>query len=267
MKKVNWKRVGFFGAVIGLLIFLHYFGVLSPLETRLRSTFNPVSGRAYAAGAKIRSLYNSQTDRRDLASVADELRHQVNRLTEENAQLKTLENENATLREFLKFTNNGQAKTVMATIIGKSDLDQANQTVMLDRGSKDGLAVGLAVVNEDGHIFGKVIGVTENSAQACLVTSNQCQFAAAIQNKSKTIGIAKGDLGLTVKMELIPQSEVVKTGSVVVTSGLERNIPGGIVVGSISQVIKENNELWQDARIEPMIDLDDTMLVAVLLAK
>ncbi|NTW22002.1 rod shape-determining protein MreC [Candidatus Falkowbacteria bacterium] len=267
MKKVNWKRVGYFGAVIGLLIFLHYLKVLAPLESRLHSALNPVLGRFYAAGAKVRLLYNSQTDRRDLASAAEELTHRVNRLTEENARLKALENENETLREFLKFKNNNGRKTVLAAIIGKSDLDQANQTVMLDRGSKDGLALGLAVLNEDGHIFGKVIDTTENSAQVCLVTSSQCQFAVAIQNKSRTIGIAKGDLGLTVKMELIPQSEVIKNGNVVVTSGLERNIPGGIVVGSVSQVIKENNELWQDARIEPMIGIDDTMIVSVLLSK
>ncbi len=267
MKKVNWKRVGYFGAVIGLLIFLHYLRVLAPFESRLHSSLSPVLGRFYGAGAKVRSLYNSQTDRRDLASVADDLRRQVNRLTEENARLKSLENENATLREFLKFSNNSSRKTVMASIIGKSDLDQANQTVMLDRGSRDGLTLGLAVLNEDGHIFGKIIDVGENSAQACLVTSDQCQFAVTIQNKSKTIGIAKGDLGLTVKMELIPQSETVKNGNIVVTSGLERNIPAGIVVGSVSQVIKENNELWQDARIEPLIGIDDTMIVSVLLSK
>lgn len=257
----------FFGAVIGLLIFLHYLRILMPLESRLRSFFNPVLGRLYSSGAKMRSVYDSQAERRDLAGTAEELRHQVNRLIEENARLKALENENATLREFLKFSNNSKRKSVMATIIGKSDLDQADQTVVLDRGSKDGLFTGLAVINEDGHVFGKIISVNDNSAQACLVTSNQCQFAVSIQNKNKTVGIVKGELGLTVKMELIPQSEVIKSGEVVVTSGLERNIPAGIVVGSVSQVIKENNELWQDARIEPMYALDDAMVVSVLLSK
>jgi len=267
MKKVNWKRVSYFGAVIGLLIFLHYLRILAPLESRLHLIFNPVLNRFYVVGAKFRAVYDSQTDRRDLANVADGLRHQVNGLIEENAQLKTLENENATLREFLKFSNSNKRKTVMTNVIGKSDLDQANQTVMLDRGSKDGLAVGLVVVNEDGHVYGKIINVNENSAQACLVTSNQCQFAVAIQNKNRTVGIARGDLGLTVKMELIPQSEAIKNGDIVVTSGLERDIPAGIVVGGVSQVTRENNELWQDARIEPLIEIDDIMIASVLLPK
>ncbi|NTU98428.1 rod shape-determining protein MreC [Candidatus Falkowbacteria bacterium] len=265
MKRANWKRVVYAGAVVGLLIFLHSLKVVAPLESRLQAWFNPVLIHLYSTGNGLKKFYYFQTDRRDLAVVADGLRSEVNRLTEENSRLKALESENESLKKMLKFFSGEQRHYVASRVIGRSDFDQANQTILIDRGTRDGLLPGLAVVDQDGLVIGKVVDTKEVSSEVCLVTSSKCQFAAAIQNENKTIGLAKGDLGLTVKMELIPQSEVLKTGDIVVTSGLEKNIPAGLVLGKISQVVRENNELWQSARIETLSNLDSVSLASILL--
>lgn len=264
MKKVKWKRVGYFGAVIGLLVFFHYLNLLDPLESRLQRLANPALARLHGFAAGASRLYSQQTDRRDLQTVVAELEGQVNRLLEENANLKSLEEENERLRGFLDFAAPAPYRRLMLNVVGKSDLGQANQSITLDRGSQDGLRPGLAIVSQDGIIVGKITKTKEHSAEACLVTSNDCQFAAAIQNQDRTVGLVRGDLGLTVKMELIPQSEQIKSGMTVVSSGLEQSVPRGLVIGRVEEAVRENNELWQAARIASLAKLDNLSIVAAL---
>jgi len=42
-------------------------------------------------------------------------------------------------------------------------------------------------------------------------------------------------------------------------------IPRDLVVGKVTQVDKENNELWQSATIEPIMDFNDLFVVSVLI--
>jgi rod shape-determining protein MreC len=72
-------------------------------------------------------------------------------------------------------------------------------------------------------------------------------------------------MGLTVVMEFIPQTEDIRTGDVVVTSGLERNIPPGLVIGKVTEVNNKSNEVWQSVNIEPLVDLDELTIVAVVI--
>ena len=163
----------------------------------------------------------------------------------------------------------------MANIISRGELEgepEDSQSIVIDKGSRDGLFAGLAVVSSSslgdtgqGIIIGKVVNVKDNLAEIYLVTNKNYKLAAAILGESKTSGIVAGELGLTIKMEFIPQTENIKPGDLVATSGLEQNIPRGLVIGRVTKVIKENNEVWQSAIIEPQIDLDSLSIVAILL--
>ena len=163
----------------------------------------------------------------------------------------------------------------MANIISRGELegDVANsRSVVIDKGLRDGLFAGLAVVSfvgpgdsSQGVIIGKIVNVKDNLAEIYLVTNKNCKLAAAILGEEKTSGIVTGELGLTSKMEFIPQTENIKEGDLVATSGLEQNIPRGLVIGRVTKVIKENNEVWQSATIEPQIDLDSLSVISVLL--
>jgi cell shape-determining protein MreC len=91
-------------------------------------------------------------------------------------------------------------------------------------------------------------------------------LAAAVQgqNDQKTSGVVEGDLGLTIKMDFIPQAEKIKVDDIVVTSGLEKNIPRGLVIGKIIQVNSDSNEIWQKATVESLMNLEDLTIVSIL---
>ncbi|KKR31078.1 MAG: Cell shape-determining protein MreC [Candidatus Falkowbacteria bacterium GW2011_GWF2_39_8] len=189
----------------------------------------------------------------------------MNQLIAENSRLKSLEDENRTLRNYLKFLSTKEKKYLMANVISSGSIDLNSQSVLLDKGTKDGLYSGLAILSSEGNIVGKIINAKENISEVCIINASRCQLAAAIQNKEKTVGIAQGDLGLTIKMEFIPQNADIKVGDIIISSGLEKSIPRGLVIGQISHIKKESNELWQAARIEPLTNLEDLVVVSVLL--
>jgi len=275
MARLNLKKYLTVIAVIMLLIFLHYSHILTPPESFINYYTKPVLANIYGLSAKLNLAYNRETDRNDLLSQVQQLKDQVNRLTSENAILKMAEIENQYLRQQLKFLSSNNYNYQIANIVSRgalTDVSKNNQTVMIDKGSVDGIKIGFAVVSPNiygsdnqGVIIGKVSGVKDHLAEIDLITNPQCKLAAAFLNRNKTSGIIHGELGLTVKMEFIPQTDEVNVGDLVVTSGLEQDISSGLVIGKVAEVIKENNNLWQSAKIDPMINADELLVVAVLI--
>lgn len=255
-------------AVVGLLIFLYTVGLLRPVESVITKLLNPITERVFSVSSDIRSKYNEQTDRRDLGQVINELEDEVLRLTEENAKFVMIEEENKLLRDKLRFFSDNAYNYVMANVISRGDLADVagrTETIIIDKGSNDGMYEGLAVVASQGTIVGKITEVKEELSKVELTNNEKCKIAATILNKEKTTGITQGELGLTIRMDFIPQSEVINIDDIVVTSGLEQAIPRGLVIGKVTEVNRENNELWQNARLGTLIDPSDLVIVSVLI--
>jgi len=271
MLKIKTKNnIFIFIAVIGLLIFLHFLKILNPLEKIIISLISPVAERVYSVSTGLRTAVNEQTDKRDLLAIVKDLEVRTNQLTIENSQLKTIEKENEKLRQQLKFFTKSNFNYSLANVISRGAFDSSlnqGQAIIIDKGEKDGLSVGLGVLNSQGVIVGKIVEVKENLSKICLVTGRGCKLAASIQgqNGQATSGVVEGDFGLTIKMDFIPQTEKIKVDDVVITSGLEKDIPAGLVIGKIIQVDSISNEIWQKATVESLMSLEDLTIVSILL--
>ncbi len=251
--------------IAAALFFLHISGFLRPLENSLVYLVKPIASRFYNAGTNIKTAYDANNNPEDPAARADRLAKEVLVLTVANSRSLEIEEENRKLREALKFASNSNSRTVVASVIAKEAAAEDSLGLVINRGAKDGLVAGLAVVSEDGLIVGKVLETKDATAKICLTTNPNCQLAAAIQNSDKTQGITDGDLGLTIRMNYIPQLEKIAPGDIVITSGLGEHIARGLVIGRVTQVFNESNEVWQEAIIEPLVDLDNLTIVSVLI--
>jgi rod shape-determining protein MreC len=261
------RQIIFTIAVIGLLVFLHITKIALPAENIIRGALNPFFSGLYSASNKIQNLYSQRTDNRDLDKVVKDLEARNAQLIQENASLKVLKEENQLLREHFKFSESNDYNFILAEVISRGVLvnfPTQNQYIIINKGAKQGLQIGLPVLSSQGLVVGKIDEVKDNSAKVNLTTDSQCKFAATIQNRDSTVGIAEGDLGLIIKMNFIPQTEEINIGDTVVTSGLEENIPRGLVIGSVTEVLKESNEVWQGAVIEPLVDFNDLIIVSIL---
>lgn len=251
-----------------LLIFLHGVKIMAPIESFIAAKSRPLLSRVYFLSFYLRSDYKQKANSTDWAGLARELRDEVNNLTAENAKLRILENENRILREHLDFANRSGFDLILANIIATGGLSEgANRSVIIDKGAGNGLKDGQIVLSSQGIVAGKIIAAKDNMAEVCLLNGPKCSFAVTVLNSDKTRGIVEGELGLTVKMKFIPQTDNIEKGDLIITSGLEPDIPRGLVIGKISEVEKGSNELWQSAVVEPLADLDDLSIVSVLLPK
>jgi rod shape-determining protein MreC len=268
MKIVKIKQILLSMAVIGLLIFFHFIGFLKPVEKIFSSFLNPVMGSVYNFSSFIRTKYNEQTSKIDLWGKVSQLEAEVNLLTVKNAELSTMESENKILRDHLNFLTEKKYNNVISNVISRgdiSDISDRTETIIIDKGINDGVFIGMPVLSSQGIIIGKISEAKEKISKVNLTNNINCKLAATVINQQKTSGITEGELGLTIKMGFISQSDIIKKGDIIITSGLEKSIPRGLVIGKVVEVNKESNELWQTATIEPMLDPDELIIVSILL--
>jgi rod shape-determining protein MreC len=268
MKRFYFGKIVKYLAVIILLIFLHFVRILSPIENGLLAIINPFARTVYSVSIKIFSQDGQAIVSDNMANELELLKDENKQLSLENAKFKVSEEENLALRKQLNFVTEKRFKYVLADILSRKATlseDSTSGNIMISKGESDGIRAGLAVIDSDGAVVGKIILVEKNISKACLVIEPDCQLAVAIQDETNTAGLTKGDLGLTVKMDFIPQTEQIKIGDNVVTSGLEENVPRGLFLGKIAQVSKESNEIWQRAVIEPAANLNNLFFVSILI--
>lgn len=269
MVRINRKNpVLIFTVVFGLLIFLHSFKVLRPVENVIFAAMKPVGERFYRWGSGLSSSFGDKREKEDLQAEISRLKQDLAGAVGEKAHCEEIKVENDKLRGQLDFRSQNNYRTVLANIIAQEDVLSAAEGargLIIDKGGRDGLKPEQGVINEQGAIIGLVTEVSDNSARVCLVTSPGCRLAAALQNEDKTKGITDGNLGLTIGMSYIPQLEKIAPQDTVVTSGLGGSIPRGLVIGQVADVKNESNEVWQSATIEPAADFNDLTVVSVVI--
>jgi len=270
MPKLIWykQKIWSVAAIIGLLLFFHWLGWLAPLENGLTRLLRPSLNLAQQTSSQANQFYNQGLDKQDLLKLAQSLEAENKQLLMANAQLSYLKEENEILRQHLRFFENNNFNYLLARVMIKQlPLNKSGEIsqILIDRGSQQGLITGLAVLDSQGLIIGRVGQVKKYSAEVSLLTDNHCRLAVTIQQTNRVMGIAQGQAGLTVSLDFIPQTENIAVNDLVVTSGLEANLPAGLLLGRVSQVDKASNELWQQAIIKPLGQLSNLSLVSVLL--
>lgn len=258
------KNFKIFSAVLILLIFLNII-VFSSWGHRIFSVIvNPGSSWLRKSS---QNLEDSEKSREELEEEVSSLQEKLLKSEVELAKFNSTEEENSKLRQYLNFLNNKSAKYVLANVVWQENLlnfSHYNQNIVIDRGSRDGLYEGLAVVNEAGVIVGKIIAVEKDSSRVCLINNSFCQMAVSLSNEERTVGLAEGDLGLSVKISFVSQSEKVNVGDQIITSGLEKNIPRGLAVGRVNNVEQEVNDIWQKINAEALFNINDLNIVSVI---
>lgn len=246
MKKIT-KFVSRLWPIFVLFVVVLFF--VSCLPRGLAMIERPLS----SAGPWLSDLLGCQKDD-DLASVA---------LAVERAQFEALKSENENLRSQLNFFNRQSFVYVTASVIGRS-ASPVDSIFLIDRGSDDGVKENSAVVVGEGHFIGKVASTSSKTSRVRSILGRSSKVAVSLLNVSRTIGLAEGNGGPLLSFEFIPQNETVAIKDLVVTSGLEENIPSNLVVGLVTNVESNPTAPFQEATIEPLIDFREFNIVSVI---
>ncbi|MBC7316319.1 MAG: rod shape-determining protein MreC [Chloroflexi bacterium] len=191
-------------------------------------------------------------------------------LRAENAALKNqlvlLEEariENETLRRQLAFKSAVPNYQLLSAEVVGQDSSDFLQFIIVDRGTADGVRRGMPVLTAEG-LVGRVQEVSVNSAKVLLITDPSSSVAALIQ-RTRATGVVQGQLGEYMVMRYLAPDSPVMPGDVVLTSGLGGNFPKRLVIGKVVRVERREVEMFQEALVEPAVNLRDLEMVMILL--
>jgi len=158
---------------------------------------------------------------------------------------------NIRLRKLLGFKETSELPMVTARIVGK-DPSLWFRTVMIDRGTSDGVMRGMPVVTEAG-IVGQIFAVSPNYAKVLLAIAPSSALDVLLQ-KNRVRGILKGTGTLVYRVDYILKTVDVRKGDYIVTAGYGGLFPTGLPVGVVSKVIKKRRGMFQEIEVTPSLD-------------
>lgn len=257
--------IGLVAALISLslvLILLDSRDMLDPVKGAAGDAISPVSGYFNDLGERISDDGPSDSE---LAQELAEVSAERDQLLAENAELTELVAEVQELREQLGFQESRpELETVTASVLAR-DPESLEKFLIIDRGSDDGLGVGMAVVSPN-FLVGQIVEVDPNRARVRLVVDNTFQTGARLQN-SRAAGILYGEWqsGGLAELRHIPLDTEIVQDELVVTSGRTSGIPEGLVIGRILELDRDSlgNEIA--ISVLPLVDYDSLNTVTVIL--
>ena len=191
------------------------------------------------------------------------LRKRVAELEGENARLQEAEINYDRLRADLKFVQKQGNRLLAAGVVARRP-DPKFDTLVIGRGSGDGIAVNNTVVTRDG-IVGRITEVGPNSAVVLMLTDQNSGVGARVQRpKSRATGVCKGENTNLLSMVYLPSDADIKPGDLIVTSGLGGVYPAGLVIGTVKEVGKDDGNALKVGRIVPKVDFERLEEVYVL---
>jgi rod shape-determining protein MreC len=199
-------------------------------------------------------------------ALAEENRRLQARVTElegENTALREAQYKYDQLRADLGFVHAAQSKLLAADIIARRP-DPKFDTLVISRGSRDGVRPNSVVVTRDG-LVGRVFEVTPGTASVLMLTDQNSGVGARVQRPaSRATGICKGDNSAQLSLVYLPNDADIKVGDVIVSSGLGGVFPPGLLIGTVAQVKAEEGNLLKSARLSPRVDFNRLEQVYVL---
>jgi rod shape-determining protein MreC len=240
-------------------------GAIDKVRHLAADAFAPVRDAADSALSPIGNVFSGITD-------YDHLQDENARLKARIAELKgrtTVDKDAAAeLRELLKLQHLdwvGDVPTVAARVVS-APVSNFEQTIELNRGSHDGIAVNMPVVTGAG-LVGRVVDVSSSRAVVRLITDPASAVGVRIV-RSGAAGIAQGEgAGRTMSVGFVDVGADVKRGDIAVTSGLEGGsdlYPASIPVGKVVKARKVSGELQQRVELDPLDDISQLRFVKIL---
>lgn len=196
----------------------------------------------------------------DQGTLSD-LKAENERLQARNAELEESEQTASRLQELLGIKDTYNLQSTAARIISGS-VDSWSSTVTIDKGTADGLSVGMPVTASNG-VIGQIVECGATSATVRLLTDESSSISAMVQT-SRAQGMLVGSATGQVELTLIRTSQTVNVGDVIVTSGLGGVFPKGLPLGKVTSVDSNPGSLYLDIVVEPFAHTENFEEVLVI---
>ena len=244
------------------LIGLSRAGLLGPLEDLAAVPLNLVTGVLNRATLSLTGGVSDLTRLQTLQERNAALEEAQADLTAELVELREIANDYERLAEMLDYTSTAASQEFVAANVISNDQTGLRRSITIDRGTRDGIAIGMPVVTAQG-LVGRVLEISANASRILLVTDRDSAVSSRLQT-TRVQGSLRGQLSGNLRLTLVPPGDTVVVGDLVLTSGLGGNFPPDIVIGQVASTRQFQFELFQEAEIISFNNFDELEVVLVM---
>lgn len=275
MKKKNQTSATNRYLLVGLSLFCILMMVFSSFSDKVSGPFKvlanytviPLQQGINQIGGWLGDLSDNFETLQQLRTENEKLQEQVDSLVTENSTLQEERYELERLRELYQLDQNySDYEKTAAHVIGK---DSGNwfSTFTIDKGSEDGIEVDMNVMAGSG-LVGIVVEVGPSWAKVRSIIDDSSNVSGMVLSTSDRC-IVSGDLSLMddgqIRFEQMENNEnAVSVGDQIVTSYISDKYLQGILIGYVSEVTVDSNNLTRSGYITPAVNFKDLQEVLVI---
>ncbi len=238
-------------------------GILSPAESLIQTPLNAAAGVFNRFSLSISRGLSEMSEIESLRQRNADLEEALAQFQSELVELRELASDYQRLADLLQYRSTAlNQDTLAADVILLADPNSLLRTIVINRGARDGVAVGMPVVTRQG-LVGRVMAVTANAARVLLITDPSSAVSGRLQT-TRAQGSVVGQLGGTLRMTFIPLDADVREGDLVITSGLGGNFPPDIVIGQVTSRRQFSFQGFQEAEVRSLNNFDTLEIVLVI---
>ena len=238
-----------------------------PLNTVVGYVVVPFQQGIAKVGGWLSSRSEELVQIRTLLDENARLKEEIARLTEENTLLQQDKYELNNLRALMDLSEQyGEYNKVGARIISR-DSGNWYSTFIIDKGSDSGFAVDMNVI-AGGGLVGRITSVGPNWARVTSIISDNNNVSGMTLSTEDNLMVT-GDLRLMSEncitfSQLVDSQNLVAEGDKVVTSNISDKFLPNILIGYISAINKDSNNLTKSGLITQAVDFEHLEEVLVI---
>ncbi len=269
-REIPPKYIYLFLAVICfILLFLSvlFENHFSPLKALTSTIITPMQSGVNKVGS---TIFDGVMDSRDKEELLEENAKLQEKMEEYAAQIKIYEQESYELKRLQDLLalkeQYVQYNTIGARVIA-TDSTNWFSTFVIDKGEKDGVKVGCNILAGNG-LAGIVTEVGSNYAKVRAIIDDNSNVSAAISG-TETLCTVSGDLSHMkdgyINVGYINKADTIEEGAELVTSHVSDKFLPGLLIGYITEVEMDANNLTKSAKCIPVVDFTNLQEVLVIL--
>lgn len=244
---------------------------LNPIEKVAKDTITIVLKVVSAPFNFIQDQAEAMMEKNNLYEKYKELKNKEQQVDSVISQNENLQNEIDKLKETLDLNTVLSDKVYLNATVISRNIGYWYDEITIDKGSKNGIEKGMAVVNPKG-LIGQVTKVSNYSSTVKLLSNENMSDKISVKIKVEdgyVYGlISKYDSKTnTYTVEGISENVDISKGANVVTTGMGTNFPSGLMIGKVKRVTTDNFDLSKVVEVEAAVDFDDLDYVTILKRK
>lgn len=239
----------------------------APVRNALGYVIIPFQNGINQVGDWMTEQKNGFQSMKKLAKENEKLKDQVDELTAKNNNLSQQQEEVERLRALYELDQEySEYEKIGAQVIGK-DSGNWYDTFIINRGTEDGVEVDMNVI-ADGGLVGIVTNTGKDWAAVRSIIDDSSNVSASVTSISQNC-IVTGDLQMMDEgkirfIQLTDKENQVQEGDKVVTSSVSSKFLKGILIGYVSEVEDDANNLTKTGTIIPAVDFENIQEVLVI---